>query len=369
MKERSLVIITTRLPPQVCGIGTYSWLLHRHWPLDRSETRFLVIDGAAESAASLHGSNISDFHGSARELARQLDQAGNVNVFLHYAGRAYQRYGCPIGLPRVLQKWKTKFPDARLLVSFHELPGNFPITSRYFWIDVCNRRVVRKLAGLADVIVTNTADHAQKIETISGRRDLHVVPVGSNIEPPGPLSEHRERAEFVIFGLAFGRWQTLQMFAPQIRSWQEKGFLTRLHLVGPRDQKFDARADELIASFPKPEAVVRHGLLPPVEVSKILSRARYGLTNATPANWSKSAVFMACASHGCAVVCKIKSEVPPLCFTVAADEIGTVQEPDLAERTQSLQKWYHQNASWNVIAAKISALLINHPRKGTSRDQ
>jgi hypothetical protein len=366
MKERPLVIITTRLPPQVCGIGTYSWLLHCHWPVDRSQTRFLVIDGAAQSTASLHCSNISEFHASARQLGRELDRAGSADLFLHYAGRAYQRYGCPIWLPSVLRKWKTKFPDARALVFFHELPGNFPITSRYFWADKCNRRVVRKLAGLADLIVTNTADHAQKIETISGRRDLHVFPVGSNIELAGPLRENRERTEFVIFGLAFGRWQTLQMFAPEIRSWQENGLLTKLHLVGPREQKFDQRAEELIATFPKPETVVRHGLLPPVEVSKILSRAGYGLTNATPENWSKSAVFMACASHGCAVVCRTKSEVAPLCFTVAADEIGCIREPDLTERTHSLQKWYTRNADWNVIAEKISALLIKHTHEGSS---
>jgi hypothetical protein len=365
MKGRPLVIITTRLPPQVCGIGTYSWLLHRHWPLHRSHTQFLVIDGAAQSEASLHCSSISEFHANARELSRQSEHAGDADVFLHYAGRAYQRYGCPIWLPRVLRSWKTKFPGTRLLVFFHELPGDFPITSRYFWIDMCNRNVIRKLAGLADVIVTNTGDHLRKIETISGRRDAHVVPVGSNIEPVGPLPEQRERSEFVIFGLSFGRYQTLQMFASEIRAWQENGLLTKLHLIGPRDEKFDLRSGRLIGTFPRPEIVVPHGLLPSVEVSKILSQARYGLTNATPENWSKSAVFMACASHGCAVVCKTRSKVPPLCFTVAADEIGTIEDADLSARTRSLQEWYTGNADWNVIAWKISTLLSERERRVT----
>jgi hypothetical protein len=357
MKERPLVIITTRLPPQVCGIGTYSWLLHRHWPSRSPETKFLVVDGAAQSAASLGYPAISDFHSRGRELSMQLDRAGDADVLLHYAGRAYQRYGCPVWLQRVLQNWKTKFPNATLLVFFHELPGDFSFTSRYFWIDMCNRNVIRKLAGLANVIVTNTGEHALKIEKIAGRRDAHVVPVGSNIEPIHPFPETRAQTEFVIFGLSFGRWQTLQMFAPTIRAWQESGRLTKLHMVGPRDGKFDVRSDQLIQAFPAPDFVVRHGLLPPVEVSKILGRARYALTNVTPGNWSKSAVFMACASHGCAVVCKTKSEEPPMCFTVEAGEVATIPDATLAERIRSLQEWYGRNAEWSVIAEKIAALL------------
>jgi hypothetical protein len=360
MKELPVVIITTRLPPQVCGVGTYSWLLHRHWPVDNSPTQFLVIDGAAQSIAELHYAEISDFHARSRELSHQLERVGAAKVVLHYAGRAYQRYACPIWLPRVLQNWKSKFPNSRLLVFFHELPGDFPITSRYFWIDMCNRRVIRKLATLADVIVTNTDDHLRKIEAISERRDAQVVPVGSNIEPVDALSEKRVRTEFVIFGLPFGRWQTLQMFAPEIRSWQQSGRLTKLHLIGPRDEKFDQRSDQLIARWSKPPIIVRHGLLPSAEVSKVLHRVRYGLTNVTVENWSKSAVFMACASHGCAVVCKARSEQPPLRFTIATEEVATISDAELAERTRSLAEWYAQNADWNVIAGKISALLVNH---------
>ncbi len=269
MKELPLAIITTRLPPQVCGVGTYSWLLHQHWPVDSLQTQFLVIDGAARSIAELHYAGISEFHARPRELSHQLERVGAAKVVLHYAGRAYQRYACPIWFPRVLRNWKAKFSSARLLVVFHELPGDFPITSRYFWIDMCNRGVIRKLAALADVIVTNTDDHLRKIEAISKRRDVHVVPVGSNIEAIDALPEEKARTEFVIFGLPFGRWQTLRMFAAEIGSWQQSGRLTKLHLVGPRDEKFDLRSDRLIAGWPRPSMIVRHGLLPSVEVSKV----------------------------------------------------------------------------------------------------
>jgi hypothetical protein len=358
MNPRSVVIITTRLPPEVCGIGTYSWLLNRHWPISGSRTQFLVIDGAAQSTAELGHSAISEFDQDPEKLAQILTHSGDVDVLLHYAGRAYHRHGCPTWLPPVLRGWKARSPAGRLLIFFHELPSdNFTITSRYFWIDVCNRRVIRKLAGLAEVIVTNTAEHATKIQRISGRTDIHLIPVGSNIERVGESSEHRARTDFAIFGLPFGRLQTLQMFNLEVRSWQGNGHLRKLHLIGPRDKKFDARSEQLIATWPNPGVVVRHGLLSSAEVSGLLLQVRFGLTNATTVNWSKSTAFMAYAAHGCAIISKAKSESAPLCFTIAPNELGTISDLDLIARTRALRKWYDENADWSTIATKVAALL------------
>src|SRR3954470_23342874 len=110
MQSRPLIIITTRLPPQICGIGTFSWQLESHWPGGQSIHPFLVIDGASESQRVLKRNKISQFGSNWKELGRVLDEAGPVDVLLHYAGRGYQHYGCPVGLPPVLQKWKARFP-------------------------------------------------------------------------------------------------------------------------------------------------------------------------------------------------------------------------------------------------------------------
>jgi hypothetical protein len=358
MNPRPLVIITSRLPPEVCGIGTYSWLLQRHWPISGSRAQFFVIDGAAQSTAELGHSAITEFDQDPEKLAQALIRSGDGDVLLHYAGRAYHRYGCPTWLPPVLRAWKAKSPAGRLLIFFHELPSdNFAITSRYFWMDLCNRRVIRKLADLADVIVTNTSEHATELQKISGRKEVHVIPVGSNIEPIGDSSEQRARTEFAVFGLPFGRLQTLQAFDHDIRSWHENGQLTKLHLIGPRDEKFDPRSERLIATWPTPGVVVRHGLLSSAEVSQLLSQVRFGLTNATTGNWSKSTAFMAYAAHDCAIVSKAKSESAPLCFTIAPNELATISDVDLIARRKALQKWYDGNAGWNAIATKVAALL------------
>jgi hypothetical protein len=364
MSTPPLVVVTTRLPPQVCGIGTYSWLLHQHWPDQNARTQFLVIDGAAESATALQLEQISEFSAQSKKLSDTLERVGPADVLLHYAGRAYHRFGSPRWLPGILRNWKTKFPSGRLLIIFHELPANnFPITSRFFWIDACNNRVVRQLADLADAIVTNTREHVAKLERICDRKDIELVPVGSNIEPINISTRQRERTEFAIFGLPFGRWQTLEMFKSDLGLWQQNGRLTKLHLIGPPDEKFDARSNELIRQLSKPEVVVRHGLLSAGDVSKVLLPVQFGLTNATIDNWSKSTAFMAYAAHGCAIVGKMKSELAPICFVIAPEEVPAISDVDLSTRAQMLQQWYRENAGWNVIAAKVAALLEYSSRK------
>lgn len=366
MNTPPLVVITTRLPPQVCGIGTYSWLLHRNWPGSRPNTRFLVLDGGAQSIKDLDYPAIAEFNSKPEALARELDRVGRADVLLHYAGRAYHRYGCPWWLPSVLAAWKKRSPAGRLMVLFHELPGSFAVTSRHYWIDMCNRRVIRKLAKVADTLITNTAEHADKLKKISKRADIHWFPVPSNIPVGSNVSTARVRTEFVIFGLPFGRWQTLQMFDEEIRSWSESGHLTKLHLVGPPDEKFESRADELINAWRHPGVVTRHGMLPAAEVSRLLARAQFGLANANIENWSKSAVFMAFVSHGCPVVSKIKSDAPPLSFVVVPEEVATIDDVDLAERSRALQEWYRAQADWSVIAKKISSLLLENTEQETA---
>ncbi len=363
MSARPLVVVTTRLAPQVCGVGTYSWLLHQHWPDPHGRVEFLVVDGAAPSARELNYPNITEFNSTPQKLAREIDRIGSADILLHYAGRSYQRYGCPRWLPQVLGTWKRKYPAGRLMVMFHELPGNFPITSRFFWIDLCNRRVIRNLARIADQIVTNTAEHARKISEYSGRNDVHWFPVASNIPVSADAVEARASTEFVIFGLPFGRWQTLQMFDAEIQSWHEHGRLTKLHLIGPSDQKLEKRSEELIARWREPEIAVRHGMLAANHVSKLLTRIQFGLVNATAENWSKSAVFMALASHGCAIVSKAMPGSEPLFFTIAPGEVATISHLDLEQRSRDLQKWYRAHADWDAIANKIAALFSQKATK------
>jgi len=357
MKTRPLVVVTTRLPPQICGIGVYSWLAHKHRPDNSLPAHFLVMEGAAESRALFGWDGITDFHGDPEILARALYESGPVNVLLHYAGRGYQLFGCPVWMPGVLAKWKAKFPQGRLTIFFHELPGKIPRPSRHFLLGKINARIVRQLSAVADELVTNTENHVAILRELSGRDDIHCLPVASNLDPTTASSQPRTKTEFVIFGLPFGRLQTLQSFDSEIRGWQTSGRLTVLHLIGPQDEKFTTQANELIEGWPRSAVAVRVGLLPDAEVSRLFARAQFALTNVTPETWSKSGAFMACAVTGCAPV--IKAEEPrlvPLSHAISAREVEKISELELASRAVSLKAWYYQNADWDVTAKRLAAL-------------
>ena len=354
MSASPAIVITTRLPPQICGIGTYSWLAHKYRPNDSTSVQFFVMEGASESRALLGLSAITDFHGDPRKLEHALDRAGATTVLLHYAGRAYQRFGCPIWLPGVFRKWKEKFPSGRLTIFFHEVPGELSRLSRHFLLGKINARIVRQLAAVADVLVTNTDNHVAILRKLSGRDGVHCLPVGSNIEPvPGSLPPRAE-TEFIIFGLPFGRWQTLQAFAPQIRKWHDSGLLTKLHLIGPDDEKLAAQANPAIRSLSR--IVVRHGMLAEADVSRLLVHARFALTNVTQETWSKSGAFMAGAVHGCAVVIKEEKSAVPLCYAIAAHEIGNISAAEIEARSAALKEWYEENATWTVTARRLAVL-------------
>jgi len=356
MNASRSVVITTRLPPQVCGIGAYSWLAHQHRPNDLLPAEFFVMEGAAESRALLAWDAITDFNGNPKTLAQALDRAGPANVLLHYAGRAYQRFGCPTWMPGVLSKWKAKFPDGRLSIFFHEAPGKLPRLSRQFLLGKISARIIRQLAIVADNLVTNTESHVALLRKLSGREDIHLLPVGSNIEPVANSPQPRVGTEFIIFGLPFGRLQTLRTFEAEIRSWQANGRLTALHLIGPEDEKFTAQANELMAGWPKPAIAVRHGALPNAEISRLFARAQFALTNVTSETWSKSTAFMACAAMGCAAVIKTGETRPfPLSYAIVANEVQKISDVELASRTVSLKAWYYQNADWRVTAKRLAA--------------
>src|SRR5947209_7167511 len=153
MKTKPLLVITTRLPPAICGIGTYSYRLREHWPNESRRIEFLTVD----PGTSPRGDRVTSF--APRSLLRELRRIGAAEVLLHYAGRAFHRYGFPFWLPRVLQAWKREMPDSRVSVFFHELPGPLPITSPHYWLGELNKRVLRRLCQVADVLLTNTRHH------------------------------------------------------------------------------------------------------------------------------------------------------------------------------------------------------------------
>ncbi|HEX8280887.1 MAG TPA: hypothetical protein VF551_05895, partial [Chthoniobacterales bacterium] len=298
------------------------------------------------------GDRVTSFANTRTQLARELERVGVADVFLHYAGRAFQRFGFPFWMVAALREWKRKFPTGRLVVYFHELPGEFPVSSRHHWLSKVSSAVAARIGGLADVLITNSEHHAAKLRALAGRADIHLIPIGATVAVNPSPATSRARTEFVIFGLPFGRAQTLALFREHIRRWISGGGLTALHLVGPPD---DTASDHPLHDFEN--VIIRHGTLPSDEVAALLGRVGFALTNATEETWSKSTSFMAAVANRCPVViAQRRPEATPFSFAVSADEVETISEAELQERTARLAQWYEANADWSVTSRKMAAL-------------
>lgn len=359
---KPLVMISTRLAAGACGIGTHSLVLRKHWPAGSTGAFEFLVNEADAGVDGLRAEDrVAEFANDGARLARELERIGAADVLLHYAGRAYHRFGAPLWLPRVLRKWKQKHPGARLMIFFHELPGKMSMTSRHYWLGELNSWVVRQLSAVADVLLTNTEHHAAKLRKLSRRADIHVLPIGSHIELVTD-ADHTTRfaTEFLLFGLSFGRLQALQSFASDVPRWHSAGKLTKLHVVGPQDDNFSSEANQVMSVWPASIEIVRHGRLPAPQVSRLLQRATFALTNVSEMTWSKSSAFMACATHRCAVIISgTRSQSPPLSYALGAAEVDSISAAEVEERAAALADWAEQNASWPVVAARIASLLRN----------
>jgi glycosyltransferase involved in cell wall biosynthesis len=165
----------------------------------------------------------------------------------------------------------------------------------------------------------------------------------------------------VIFGLPFGRWQTLQTFDSEIRAWQINGTLTKLHLIGPVDDKFDVRAEALLKSYPRPDVITRHGQIPTETISQLLSQVQFALTTSDEFTWSKSTTVMAYLAHGCVVVARSKSTIEPPSLFVRPNEIASLTDVELQTRGDASRRWYETHADWKVLARTIAELITRLP--------
>jgi hypothetical protein len=153
----------------------------------------------------------------------------------------------------------------------------------------------------------------------------------------------------------------LQLFGDEILRWHQAGLLTKLHLIGP---EAPAIPNATPRSLTESGLLIRHGRLSEGEVSKLLGRVQFALTNVTRETWSKSGAFMACAAHGCAVVIRETESNPPLSYAIAARDLETISTAEIQQKAGSLRRWYETHAIWAATVPQLAAIV--HSRRAPS---
>jgi len=335
-------------------------MVGKYWPAG-TKVIHLVDAEAKESAAHLGISNVLQMERSAASLLEQLEKHPHADILLQYAGRGYDRYGCPFWMLSALKKWRKNHPAQKLVVFFHELWGKVPWTNKLIITETASRWISRRLASLADVVLTNTPHHSERLSSAFGIKAIDYVPVGANISPEGstllPFSK-RNTGDFAVLTAPYGRLLMFKEMSESLKTLHQKGLLNCLHIIGPSDPRWTPQEKEILDQCLPPEKVKVHGILPVEEVSHVLNSCAFALLCQAEESLLKSTAFMAFASHQNVVVNPLVKtwQHEPQSYLVKPEDIWEkADNPDYFSRKGlGLHQWYLEHASWQRITHKLA---------------
>lgn len=300
--------ILPRVPPTVCGIGDYAWLLARelreahgihsgflcagtHATLPEGETEFPVFRLPELSAQAL------ETFVTAR--AGEFDA-----VVLHMSPYGYQKRGVPLWLASGWRRLSERPTRPHLLTMFHELFATGSFRTSAFWLQPLQKHVLHVVAQASDAVRTNRAAYADWLVTGAGckKQEVVVMPVFSNVGEPSSVPGLATRSPAMVY-FASGVHGGQDAGASLRECGQLAGKLgaTDLHLIG---------GPALERHLPQLK-ITPHGYLPTSELSTLLLQCRYGFSAYHPAYLAKSGIWAGFAAHGLAVFLAAKSDVLP----------------------------------------------------------
>ena len=363
--ELPITVITPQLPPAVCGVGDYTMRLIEAWN-DAPRFRFLVARGLASTAEERPELITTSFACTHASLLAGLQASAGSHVLLQYAPHGYDGRGCPTWIAGALAAWRrSRHERARLVVMFHELWTRVPWWRPGAIRQLLHRQVIRRLVRAADRAFTNTPGYRGWLRKLSPDSDVGVVPIGSNIPPiPEYSREVREPGLFVLFGRQGTRIHALRTMGRSLARLHGVGRLRRLVIAGGGSSM--AHEDRAVLRACLPESVTEQwGYVPAGELSRLLYRAEFGISDQTWDSVTKSTTFMAYASHGLNILSPYAGHDAraPYGWSTSAEELEERSHylaPLLRERADHLRQWYRDTADWAVIAGQMKA-AFNQP--------
>lgn len=359
-----ITVVAPQLPPAVCGVGDYTMRLMEAWN-DFPRFRFCVARGQAESAAMRPDLRISTFGCTRAGLSGVLAATADSHVLLEYVPHGYDRKGCPQWISGAVRDWqKVRRGSAKMVVMFHELWVRLPWWRPAALRQVLHRWSIRRLIRAADCVFTNTAGYAQWIRSLTPDRDVQVAPIGSTVVPVSPnTSVSREAGLFVLFGRQGTRVHALRSMGASLARLHVSGRLRTLIIAGGGGGQ-DAQERRVLGESGLPGEVISHrGFMPADELSALLHRAEFGVSDQTWDSVSKSTTFMAYASHGLNIVSPFAGRDfrPPFDLLTSTAELesskSAATEDALKGRSRQLVSWYRETADWPMIVRKMRTVF------------
>jgi hypothetical protein len=286
--------ITPRVPPSVCGVGDYAWLLAQalrdghdiHSSFLSAGTTWTKPEGRTEFPVfrlpELTAHALVDFMAS---------RAGEFEaVVLHMSAYGYQKRGMPFWLAAAWRRLSRMQPGPRLVTMFHELYASGPMCSSAFWLQPLQKCVLREVARTSDRLRTNREAYADwlRLAVKDANREVPAFPVFSNMGESALRSDSSER------------WNGMTVFASTIQS-------KHLPLVSEVCSSIGIKRLGWIGTQEPPamdlDLNIRHlRRLPTQEASSWFAEYGFAFTAYNSAFLAKSGIFATYAAYRTAVV-------------------------------------------------------------------
>jgi hypothetical protein len=294
-----LLTIVPRLPSSIDGVGDYALHLARslreQWKI---ETEFIVCDPNWSVQSEVQGFRVSHLKERSTSDLLQLIQthhAQTTQLFLHYVGYGYARWGAPRWLINGLEIWRSNSSDRQLVTMFHEIyavPGHKP-WRHPFWNSHLQRSLSTKLAQVSDHVLTSSENYAALLDTFRSKHHAPTpyLPVFSTVGEPIEILDWKDREPIlVIFGNTSVKHRIYRENQAQLPAICEEFQIQEIVDIGPSTGLNISK----IGSTPLWEA----GKLEIEPIAKLLSRSKIGFLNYDPNHLAKSTIFAAYCAYG-----------------------------------------------------------------------
>lgn len=228
--------------------------------------------------------------GSRSAVASSPTWGETDGLLLHYVGYGYAKRGAAWRLVSTVCRWRARRQGRRLVTIFHEIYASGPPWRSSFWLSPVQRWLARRLAQTSDASVTSNELFGAILGRWVSDEKVHVLPVFSTIGEPAEVVRWAEREpRLVVFG------------TPGVRERAYRGtgsgLAAAVAALGVREV-IDIGAPGSVPARVGDVAVRALGQLDEREVTRLLSKARFGFVAYPPALLGKSSIFSAYAAHG-----------------------------------------------------------------------
>lgn len=327
-------LIIQVLPPGRGGVFDYLQCLKTEWDAQGISSYVIALSKKIAAQRSL----------AERIAEHQTDALQSCSVVLHFSGYGFGQRGICFWLLGELRALRTRRRGGlRLIVVFHELFASGPPWRSAFWLSRVQALIAARLARMADVLWTNTEEHAQWLRAVAGSAEpVHVRPVFSNIgEPERQTRVNGRRPVAVIFGSASTRQRVFDELPSHEAKLRQLG-IEELVEVGNGTTTPGKRTTI---------ALRRAARLEPAELCRLLQDSRFALLDYPSQLLGKSGVFAAYAAHGCVVLNTRKAGSDVDRLTAGSNYLSLAAPVDAAASTVAheaiatrLVHWYADHA-------------------------